>query len=67
MALDHHVDWVYMPSEGHSVQILILDFPDKEIILYVHDLACIIVSHMRLPFDTFLCEGNRCDIRTVVS
>lgn len=67
MALDHHVDFVYTPSEEHSVQILSLDFPNKEIFLYVQDLAFIIISHIRLPFETFLCEGNRYDIRTLVS
>lgn len=67
MALDHHVDFVYTPSEEHSVQILSLDFPDKEIFSYVHDLAYIIVSHMRLAFETFLCECNRYNIRTAVS
>ncbi|WP_448668181.1 hypothetical protein [Aerococcus viridans] len=46
MALDHHVDFVYTPSEEHSVQILSLDFPDKEIFSYVQDLAFIIISHM---------------------
>ncbi len=58
---------VCTPCEDNYVQIQSLDFPDKEIFPYVHELACIVVPHIRLPFETFLCEGNRYDIRTVVS
>lgn len=67
MAQIRHVDFVYTPSEDYSVQILSLNFPDKEIFSYVHDLAYIIVSHMRLPFETILCGCNRYDIRTLIS
>lgn len=36
------VDLIHMLREHHSVQILSLNFPDKEIFSYVNDLAYII-------------------------
>ncbi|MGK9326640.1 hypothetical protein [Aerococcus urinaeequi] len=61
------LDVIYVPREDNYVQIQSLDFCDEEIFSYVHDLAYIIDSHMRLPFETILCECNRYGIRTAVS
>lgn len=42
MTLAALVDLIYMLREDHSVQILSLDFPYKEIFSYINDLAYVI-------------------------
>ena len=42
MTLAALVDLIYMLRDDHSVQILSLDFPYKEIFSYINDLAYII-------------------------
>ena len=67
MILYAQVVLVYTPCQDYYGQIQSLNFPDKEIFSYVHDLAYIIVSHMRLALETFLCECNRYNIGMAVS
>lgn len=42
MTLATLVDLIYMLREDHSVQILSLDFPYKEIFSYINDLTYVI-------------------------